>query len=165
MPQKPEPRCPKCRETLLQERLLSDDRTRMDVCPQCRGGWFDRSELDDVLSCAVDTLDLPDEPERTSCVCPRCFVPLAVVDYPETSVEVDVCEQCHGVWLDRGEFRAINVQRGIPEPAQVPRAGKAENTASCRGSVRRSHSREVRGRAPEVGTIKPVPGSCRFPCG
>ena len=111
MPNKPAPQCPKCRGTQLQNRRLGDEKTRMDVCPKCLGGWFDQSELDNVLSCAVDDLEMPDDPERTSCVCPKCFVPLARIDYPETTVEVDVCEKCGGLWLDRGEFREINIQR------------------------------------------------------
>ena len=83
----------------------------MDICPNCRGGWFDGQELAEVLSCALDELDISGDAERTSCVCPKCFVPLARVDYPETDVEVDVCDQCGGIWLDSGEFKAINRQR------------------------------------------------------
>ncbi len=111
MTRKPPPQCPKCRGTLLQPRMLSNKITQMDVCPDCRGGWFDGEELAAVLACAVDDLEVSDEAERTNCVCPRCFIPLARTDYPETSVEVDVCDRCGGIWLDRGEFRAINVQR------------------------------------------------------
>ena len=48
---------------------------------------------------------------HTSRVCPKCFVLLAQIDYPETTVEVDACEKCAGIWLDRGEFRAINRER------------------------------------------------------
>ena len=108
---KPEPQCPKCRSTKLRQKMLSDDTTQMDVCPDCRGGWFDGRELPAVLSCAVDDLSIPSDAERTSSVCPKCFVPLARIDYPDTSVEVDVCDQCSGIWLDRGEFKAINLQR------------------------------------------------------
>lgn len=111
MPSKPPPQCPKCRGTQLQPRLLSNQTTQMDVCPSCSGGWFDGSELAAVLSCAVEDLEIPGDAEHTSCVCPKCFIPLARVDYPETDVEVDVCDRCSGIWLDSGEFKAINRQR------------------------------------------------------
>ncbi len=111
MADRPAPRCPKCRETKLKVRTLSDDTTQMDICPDCKGGWFDGEELATVLSCALDDLDIPDDAEHTSCVCPKCFIPLARIDYPETSVEVDVCNDCGGIWLDRGEFKEINHQR------------------------------------------------------
>lgn len=111
MAEKPPPQCPRCRGKELQTRTLSDGTTRIDICPDCRGGWFDGQELAAVLSCALSELDVSANAERTSFVCPKCFIPLARIDYPETSVEVDVCDRCGGIWLDRGEFRAINRQR------------------------------------------------------
>lgn len=103
--------CPKCREPELVEKMLSDDTTHIDVCPSCRGGWFDVKELAAVLSVAVDSLAPPTDAVKTSCICPNCGVPLSQILYPETSIEVDVCEECSGVWLDRGEFRGINKAR------------------------------------------------------
>ena len=37
--------------------------------------------------------------------CPRCDMPLVVSQ--RQSVEIDVCPQCRGVWLDRGEMDKI----------------------------------------------------------
>jgi Zn-finger nucleic acid-binding protein len=111
MTSRPAPHCPKCREIKLKVRTLSDHTTQMDICPGCKGGWFDGEELAAVLSCALEELDIPKDAEPTNCVCPKCFVPLARSDYPDTSVEVDVCNECGGIWLDRGEFREINHQR------------------------------------------------------
>ena len=105
-----EPHCPKCRDTILKEKSLSDG-THIDVCSQCRGGWFDSRELAAVLSVAVKNLDLPPETPITSRICPKCLIPLKQLAYPETQVEVDVCDECHGIWLDRGEFRTLNVAR------------------------------------------------------
>ena len=103
--------CPKCREPHLKEKTLSDGSTRIDVCPSCRGGWFDRRELAAVLSVAVEGLSAPSDATKTSRICPNCGVPLSLILYPETKIEVDVCEDCAGVWLDRGEFRGINKAR------------------------------------------------------
>ena len=125
--------CPKCREPKLIEKTLSDDTTKIDVCPRCRGGWFDARELAAVLSVAVDKLRAPSDAPRTSRICPQCGVPLAQIHYPETEIQVDVCEDCAGVWLDRGEFRGINKARGkfqdklkfadpTPEPKSLKQA-------------------------------------------
>jgi Zn-finger nucleic acid-binding protein len=40
-------------------------------------------------------------------VCPRCNVPMATVKYGPTDIQVDTCINCHGVWLDKGEFEQI----------------------------------------------------------
>ncbi len=106
-----EPHCPQCRTSVLAEKTLSDQQTRIDVCPTCRGAWFDARELASVLSVAVDSLELPADAIRTSRICPKCGVPLSQIDYPETKIEVDVCGQCAGIWLDCGEFRDLNQQR------------------------------------------------------
>lgn len=37
--------------------------------------------------------------------CPSCNKPLRMV--VERDVEIDVCDQCHGVWLDAGELDAL----------------------------------------------------------
>ena len=34
--------------------------------------------------------------------CPRCNVPLMIAD--RQGIEIDFCQQCRGVWLDRGEL-------------------------------------------------------------
>lgn len=38
-------------------------------------------------------------------MCPKCNVPLQVSQ--RQGVETDVCQQCRGVWLDRGELDKI----------------------------------------------------------
>lgn len=38
--------------------------------------------------------------------CPACNVPLRLV--VEQDVELDVCDECHGVWLDPGELDALS---------------------------------------------------------
>lgn len=37
--------------------------------------------------------------------CPRCKLPLKPQKYE--GIDVDVCETCHGYWLDTGELEAI----------------------------------------------------------
>jgi Zn-finger nucleic acid-binding protein len=37
--------------------------------------------------------------------CPTCNVPLLTTE--RQAVEIDYCPDCHGIWLDRGEFNKI----------------------------------------------------------
>ena len=37
--------CPKCRQRHLKEKYISGMNLSVDVCPQCRGIWFDGGEL------------------------------------------------------------------------------------------------------------------------
>ncbi len=105
------PHCPKCKTTKLVEKTLSDETTKIDICPDCKGGWFDGGELETVLSVAIKDLAPPEAAEKTSRVCPKCLIPLSQIRYPVTSIMVDVCEDCRGIWLDRGEFQRLNENR------------------------------------------------------
>lgn len=37
--------------------------------------------------------------------CPRCQIDLSISD--RQGIEIDFCQQCRGVWLDRGELDKI----------------------------------------------------------
>lgn len=43
-------------------------------------------------------------------ICPRCGVPLVTERY-EADVDVDVCEQCGGTWVDKGELERVQAAR------------------------------------------------------
>ncbi len=50
--------------------------------------------------------------------CPNCNLPLTIAE--RHRVEIDYCQQCRGVWLDRGELdkiieRAEQIQNAPPE--------------------------------------------------
>lgn len=104
--------CPKCISPVLKEKTLSDRMTKIDVCPECRGGWFDATELSRVLTVAVDDLAAPSNAHCSDRKCPKCRIALAQFHYPDTKIEVDVCSRCSGIWLDRGEFSQLNKDRG-----------------------------------------------------
>ncbi len=89
-----------------------------------------------VLSCAVAELEVPRNVQRTSRICPRCGVPLSKIAYPETQIEVDVCEDCHGIWLDRGEFRGINEARARFQDKQKFEAPEVPPTTLKEAAVR-----------------------------
>ena len=55
-------RCPTCTTTDL---LMTDRQgVEIDYCPQCRGVWLDRGELDKIIERSASTLTPPNVPEQ-----------------------------------------------------------------------------------------------------
>ena len=48
--------------------------------------------------------------------CPLCKIPLALAD--REGIEIDYCQQCRGVWLDRGELDKIIARSVEVEPVR-----------------------------------------------
>lgn len=106
--------CPLC-NLKLNSALLSG--VGIDYCPRCYGLWFEEDEL----QWAKDEkdrnlrwldIDLWRDPARFRIsrrhkLCPHDRMPLYEVRYGDSVVKVDLCNLCHGVWLDRGEFKEI----------------------------------------------------------
>ncbi|MHC5055270.1 MAG: TFIIB-type zinc ribbon-containing protein [Planctomycetota bacterium] len=98
--------CPKCQGRLHEDTLKSSG-VRVDSCPSCRGMWFERDELA-AHSAAVEGRLVPGTDASVSRRrCPVCGVPMTKFRYSGTEVEVDLCEECRGVWLDLGELKSI----------------------------------------------------------
>jgi Zn-finger nucleic acid-binding protein len=106
--------CPKCKMPLASDIICN---VEVDYCPKCYGLWFEEDELrwaKDEKDKNLKWLDIDlwkDEKKfkisygiRT---CPSCRVPLYEVYYGDSKVIVDICNICHGVWLDRAEFKKI----------------------------------------------------------
>jgi Zn-finger nucleic acid-binding protein len=105
-------RCPKCQTesfTTATIRGISVDR-----CTTCTGIWFDERELGTLLN-EDHRLLTPLRGETSSeevnekrGKCPRDVTPLLrMYSAINPSVIVDTCLQCHGIWLDGGEFDAL----------------------------------------------------------
>ncbi len=106
--------CPNCK-TKLEKTIFY--KVEIDYCPFCLGIFFEEDELrqakdekDKELSW-VD-VDLWEEEEKfkispSQKLCPKCEIPLYEVEYDVSGIKVDVCNLCHGIWLDRGEFKEI----------------------------------------------------------
>ena len=107
-------KCPLCK-IKLDKSLLSG--VEVDYCPRCYGLWFEEDEL----QLAKDEkdrdfrwldIDLWKDIARFRIsgarkVCPADRLPLYEVSYGDSLVKVDLCNVCHGIWLDRGEFKNI----------------------------------------------------------
>jgi len=113
--------CPKC-PGKLEEKKVED--VKVDICWACEGIWFDEGELPKVLiadsrdfkKIDVDREDLDGkefsevyaELDTKRGKCPRCPDSPVLERAPYTKgVVIDVCPECHGIWLDSGEIHKL----------------------------------------------------------
>ena len=106
--------CPVCK-TQLKSTIFHN--VEVNYCPKCLGIWFDENELNWAKDDKDDNLrwlDIDLWKEETEFkvsrgirLCPKCRVPLYEVRYGDSNIIVDVCNLCHGIWLDRAEFKKI----------------------------------------------------------
>ena len=107
--------CPACGAKLDLYSLLHIE---FEGCPKCHGLWLDRDELRKLknkvgigelhwLNREVDNI------EETAAVVSKRVCPrkdsknLVSVVFGKSSVVLDWCPKCHGMWLDRGEYDKI----------------------------------------------------------
>jgi len=109
-------KCLSCRRKMA-ERVEETSRgpIHYDVCKTCGGMWFDAGEMDAMVLQVFDSVELSSrdklkdvsEPLRR---CPRCKGQWLdkVFFMAHTQILLDYCANCHGFWLDGGEFKRIN---------------------------------------------------------
>lgn len=104
--------CPRCRGRLSEGRASG---VRAEVCATCEGTWLDAGDLTRALGVSRKIRVQTGEPGPLQCVrCPE--QELVEVDYPGTEVPLDICPDCHGAWLDRGELQGL--QAALRPPAE-----------------------------------------------
>ena len=107
--------CPACRKALNDYVVFS---MGFEGCPSCKGIWLFKDELrklkNKVEHGSLRWLnDEVESVEKTSAVatkrpCVKCkSIKLVAVLFGKSSVVIDWCPRCHGMWLDRDEFEAI----------------------------------------------------------
>lgn len=107
-------KCPKCK-TLLSDIIFFN--VEVDYCQKCLGIWFEEEELrlaKDAKDKELVWFDVDiwrDQKKfkisRGMRLCPYCRLPLYEVYYDRSKIIIDVCNLCHGIWLDRAEFKKI----------------------------------------------------------
>jgi Zn-finger nucleic acid-binding protein len=106
--------CPICNVEMKKTIFYGDE---VDYCPQCLGMWFKKDGLriaKDKKDKDLKWVDIELWEDKTKFKiseigksCPVCSVPLYSVKYGDSEIEVDVCNLCEGIWLNRGEFKKI----------------------------------------------------------
>lgn len=118
--------CPKCKVTRLRKRRAKGKAFTVEYCLKCKGVWFDRGELDEVMPEAIKELGVPRGAQKdTECLCPKCNKALYAFDYPQTYVTINMCKKCGGLWFDRGEFKEIReVRRSLEKWGEMQEYAK-----------------------------------------
>jgi Zn-finger nucleic acid-binding protein len=97
--------CPRDGSELIVEKTLGIE---VDHCKSCNGRWLDFAELDHLEATVPSTEEERRATitygERTSDMqCPKCSQPMKVFNYRAYDLELDMCDDEHGYWLDAGE--------------------------------------------------------------
>ena len=89
----------------------------VDYCPVCLGMFFEADELrfaKDNKDGQMNWLDFDIwrhkenfEVSKSGKRCPSCRISLVELKYDNSSVSIDFCKHCEGIWLDRKEFKNI----------------------------------------------------------
>ena len=83
-------------------------KVEVDVCPTCKGIFFDKKEIRRLTGDrSLNTLltKYVGMESRSPLVCPNCG---GLMDTEDAGgVRVDVCLDCEGVWLDAGELERL----------------------------------------------------------
>src|SRR3972149_1643515 len=79
-----------------------------DHCPTCNGRWLDHHELDPLEAPVASTEEerratITYSERRSDLKCPVCGEVMKAFNYRAYNLELDVCAQEHGYWLDAGE--------------------------------------------------------------
>jgi len=73
--------------------------------------WLDYGELDELEDTAFDQDEIKGSlmfrSFRGDLLCPKCQRPMQFFSYRATNMELDFCDQEHGVWLDAGEEKRV----------------------------------------------------------
>lgn len=109
-------KCPNCKNQELSQKIKIGG-IEIDMCPSCQGLWFEEDELRKTKDIKVADakwfdFDLWKEQSgfkisKTDKKCPICNEFVYVINYNDSDIEIDVCKKCHGIWLDKGEFKKI----------------------------------------------------------
>ena len=101
-------KCPRCEGELITEQYKGIE---VDRCPSCNGMWLDYGELDQLEDTAFDQDQLKGSLKfrsfRGDLLCPKCQRPMQFFNYRAYKLELDFCDQEHGVWLDAGEEKRV----------------------------------------------------------
>lgn len=126
--------CPKCEGAILKESTIKTKNINLDRCPTCKGLWFDKGELNTILSVrAVKELVIPNfSSHHPNIKCPKCHKGMHEFCYPGTTTFVDACTDCGGIWLDNLEWKEISVARDIKNKISCPKCNELQKkSGSC----------------------------------
>lgn len=124
--------CPRCSKTMA---LLTKSNIELDACPDCKGIWFDKDELDKITGSpnSFEGMIFTARSLGRDIPCPSCGRKMNY--YTVEGVTVDYCQDCAGIWLDSGELSAIgevleHIKSQKPSPSYEIQEDKAKGLFS-----------------------------------
>lgn len=113
--------CPQCRHKALKITRYQDQ--EIDVCPSCRGLWFEAGEFDAALGNDEKEPVIEGKHrkahESTDMSCPDCDATLdrhhLLKGY---EVEIERCPAGHGIWIEREELDEALAAEHLHEPLE-----------------------------------------------
>ena len=144
--------CPRC-DIALEPKSVRE--TTLHVCGGCEGVWVDGDRVAGLYPAlrhhAKRIDELLDAGARFGhgiVHCPRCKN--ESLEFPFFDLWLDLCEQCHGVWLDGDEVgfvgRVPGEERGLP-PREIAKGYRDEQAlvqqVSCRECGNEVHPRRT----------------------
>jgi len=109
-------KCPKCQTENIGD--FTVDSATVNRCAACDGVWFDAHELTELLSEDARQVSAllrgrsHEQGHGQRAQCPRDgAILLRVYSAIDKSVIIDACPECHGIWLDGGEFAKLFAAR------------------------------------------------------
>ena len=103
--------CPRCKGSMV-VKVVAD--AEVDVCSKCEATFFDVGELFAALGSSADPSYWDREGNakilrESGFNCPRCKggMLLQEISHSDKKVEIDRCNKCEGLFLDKGEAVAL----------------------------------------------------------
>jgi Zn-finger nucleic acid-binding protein len=119
-------KCPNCGAELSAGKRHG---VEAELCPSCHGTWLTAQELQQLEDKRFDLGkkgSLVFNPEPSARNCPACGGRLQKFHYRDYDLELELCPEGHGYWLDaREDDRVLNLMR--KEEAALERKYSAED--------------------------------------
>lgn len=143
--------CPACASQMTRAFEMGIE---LDECSSCGGIWFDEGELKVLMDqgeAAIKQVEKEAVPRHETSTrvsdrsCPRCAIHLDTYRYDyESTVELDICRKCGGIWVDDGELDAIVAYNEACQATKDLETRKAEALGAMTESLDKTKRRARR---------------------
>lgn len=133
--------CPRCNTPLVSQ---IRHKLAVECCPTCKGMWFSTQQL---KSLEDEVFDLDEHAKGTLAFsltesdtkCPECKSALKKFNYRLYDLEIELCDQGHGYWLEDGaDTRVLELMK--KEESSIDRSFSAEQNFASLVKHLHSHS-------------------------
>ncbi len=102
--------CPYCRDSVIMDKITVKD-VIIDVCPQCKGVYYDRGEMKKILAGSLDAETILSRlpSDDSDFICPSCSVNMDKISARkgELTYELYFCRSCLATFLKNEELLKV----------------------------------------------------------